>query len=593
MGVFRPVSRKELTFYAQFGLGLSLTPLRTENITSVTAVTQQSARGVVDYQFTQYTSVGLQFLERFAVGLTLPVTWGQSGANPDYGTGSILGSNPFTTVDTTGPAVSDTRLDLRAVAFRSADKRTKFGASLSIFFPTGNRSLTNFGGEGEFTPMIMVQGEHSWRYVTFTGNLGFHFRPKKAINDPTRNNGLGVSDEVRLALGVYVPVAKGKYRVGLNIYSQTGIVSDPVITGQTAFTAQNTPVEWQLEGRMKLGPKNEYWLGAGAGSYIWPGYGAADFRSVLSFGVAIPLTAPEVRPPDPREQQIEEWRQARKKKIDTDGDGMPDDEDACPTVAEDGKAPDPTDGCPAPPDSDGDGIPDPYDKCPDRAEDMDGIEDGDGCPEDDFDMDGVPDTEDACPREPGKPATDPKKNGCAQFIKFTEDRIVILDQVHFKTGSAEILPKSFPMLMEIADVLKANMNIKRLLIEGHTDNTGTLALNTRLSQERADSVRTWLINHGIAEDRLEAEGFGPTRPIDTNATQKGRDNNRRVEFKVLDEADLNKPNMPQAPTRPTPTPADEDGAGAQAPPPKPAPPPPPRPAPKPAPKSAPAEIELD
>ncbi len=111
----------------------------------------------------------------------------------------------------------------------------------------------------------------------------------------------------------------------------------------------------------------------------------------------------------------------------------------------------------------------------------------------------------------------------------------VLQQVHFQTGSATILPDSFPMLSEIVQLLKANPNIKKMMIEGHTDNRGGADYNLDLSKRRAQSVRNWLVEHGIAANRLQSEGYGLTRPIDTNETDEGRAANRRVEFKVTEE----------------------------------------------------------
>jgi outer membrane protein OmpA-like peptidoglycan-associated protein len=243
----------------------------------------------------------------------------------------------------------------------------------------------------------------------------------------------------------------------------------------------------------------------------------------------------------------EKWRSERG--LDSDKDGIPDDIDACPADPEDHLGNDPNDGCPLPPDKDGDGIPDMYDKCPDVPEDKDGIQDGDGCPEDDGDQDGVPDTVDACPREPGKPSADPKANGCPTFIKYEGAIIRILQQVHFQTGSAKILPDSFPMLEEIAKLLKANPQIKRMSIEGHTDNVGAAGMNLQLSTDRAASVLQWLVEHGIDKGRMESHGYGLTRPLpcpdgsppncDSNATDAGRAKNRRVEFKILQQDDPN------------------------------------------------------
>jgi OmpA-OmpF porin, OOP family len=98
-----------------------------------------------------------------------------------------------------------------------------------------------------------------------------------------------------------------------------------------------------------------------------------------------------------------------------------------------------------------------------------------------------------------------------------------------------ILPESFPMLQEITNLLKANKDIKRMRIEGHTDNRGPADVNKKLSGARATSVMNWLVQHGIDAPRLEAQGFGMEKPIEDNATDDGRAKNRRVEFKIVNE----------------------------------------------------------
>src|SRR5262249_18445863 len=100
---------------------------------------------------------------------------------------------------------------------------------------------------------------------------------------------------------------------------------------------------------------------------------------------------------------------------------------------------------------------------------------------------------------------------------------------HFATNKATIYPDSFPMLNEIADVLKSRGEI-RVRIEGHTDIRGGLKKNMKLSQDRADSVRKYLIDRGVDPTHMEPRGFGPTQPIDSNKTASGREANRRVEF---------------------------------------------------------------
>ena len=85
-------------------------------------------------------------------------------------------------------------------------------------------------------------------------------------------------------------------------------------------------------------------------------------------------------------------------------------------------------------------------------------------------------------------------------------------------------------------LLKANPDIKRMSIEGHTDDRGALEMNNRLSQERADSVMKYLTTHGIDESRLEAHGYGPSKPIETNETDAGRQKNRRCEFHITQQS---------------------------------------------------------
>lgn len=215
---------------------------------------------------------------------------------------------------------------------------------------------------------------------------------------------------------------------------------------------------------------------------------------------------------------------------DADGDGIPDAKDACPTVAG-VESPDPKkNGCP--PDRDGDGVPDAQDACPDEVGVHSTNPKFDGCPPDE-DHDGIPNEEDACPTEPGKPDPDPKKNGCPKaYIQGGE--IKITDQVKFRTASAAIVPgkDSEEVLQAVLKVIKDHPEIKKIRIEGHTDNVGGAEYNKKLSAERAASVRKWLVRHGIAGDRLESQGFGFERPLVPNDTADGRRQNRRVEFHI-------------------------------------------------------------
>lgn len=216
---------------------------------------------------------------------------------------------------------------------------------------------------------------------------------------------------------------------------------------------------------------------------------------------------------------------------DNDSDGRPDADDRCPNNAEDPDGFEDEDGCPDP-DNDGDQVADESDRCPTEAEDRDGFQDEDGCPEPDNDQDGIADAEDQCPREPG--AAD--NNGCPRSLRVEEGRIIILQRIEFAVGRATLRRSAHAILGEVRAVLETNPQIQNLRVEGHTDNRGREDRNLELSQQRADAVVAWLVERGIAAERLSAQGFGLTRPIETNDTRRGRALNRRVEFHIVEPA---------------------------------------------------------
>jgi len=232
---------------------------------------------------------------------------------------------------------------------------------------------------------------------------------------------------------------------------------------------------------------------------------------------------------------------------DTDGDGIPDKDDACPQEA----GLQQFQGCP---DTDGDGIADKDDKCPDVAglqnlqgcpdTDGDGIADGDdkcpdvagprdngGCPWPDTDGDGVLDKDDLCPDVKGTTAN----RGCPEV---TEEVVKKLNDygktILFNSGKATFKDETIPVLEAMNAILKEYPHAK-FSIEGHTDSDGSNALNQTLSENRAQAVKTWLVENGIATDRLRAVGFGETVPIASNKNAKGKAQNRRVEVKLIKE----------------------------------------------------------
>src|SRR5690606_14433014 len=125
-----------------------------------------------------------------------------------------------------------------------------------------------------------------------------------------------------------------------------------------------------------------------------------------------------------------------------------------------------------------------------------------------------------------------KKHGCPK-AQIEKGQIKILEQVKFKTASDAILPESNEILQAVKTIMQENPDIELVSIEGHTDSRGGAAYNRALSKRRAASVVRWLIRAGIDKSRFTSQGFGPDKPIDTNETDAGRQNNRRVEFHIV------------------------------------------------------------
>ncbi len=232
--------------------------------------------------------------------------------------------------------------------------------------------------------------------------------------------------------------------------------------------------------------------------------------------------------------------------LDTDGDGIIDSLDKCPTVKGLAKY----DGCPIP-DTDKDGINDEEDKCPT----VPGLARYQGCPIPDTDKDGINDEEDKCPTVPGLaryqgcpiPDTDgdgvndeedkcvtipgPKENfGCPIIPEEVKKRVnTAAKNILFVTGSAKLQKSSFKGLDDVVKIMSENAGMS-LAIDGHTDNVGKDDYNQTLSDNRANSVKAYLVSKGIDESRITATGHGETMPIADNKTAKGRQQNRRSEL---------------------------------------------------------------
>ncbi|MHA4845667.1 OmpA family protein [Flavitalea antarctica] len=204
---------------------------------------------------------------------------------------------------------------------------------------------------------------------------------------------------------------------------------------------------------------------------------------------------------------------------DGDNDGVNDELDKCPALGGTLKY----EGCPIP-DTDGDGINDEIDQCPAEK----GVPKYNGCPVPDKDGDGVNDEEDECPESAGVASN----RGCPEIRQEVIEKVnYAARNIFFNTGSDQIQRKSYPGLDEVASIMQKSPGLK-LQIDGHSDNTGQASRNLRLSQQRAEAVKKYLVSKGIAADRLGATGYGDQKPLAENSTKLGQSTNRRVEMKL-------------------------------------------------------------
>ena len=128
---------------------------------------------------------------------------------------------------------------------------------------------------------------------------------------------------------------------------------------------------------------------------------------------------------------------------------------------------------------------------------------------------------------------------------MTGDSIEIMQVIPFEVNKSRLLKTAGLILDDVVDVILSHPDIKKIEIEGHTDNTGTAEYNMELSSQRAESVRDYLVGSGVSVDRLVAKGYGTTKPVANNNTSAGRAKNRRVDFVILRKGTANeKVDMP-------------------------------------------------
>jgi outer membrane protein OmpA-like peptidoglycan-associated protein len=361
-------------------------------------------------------------------------------------------------------------------------------------------------------------------HVDFTTTLGgtllsYPFRPESGVVAVGSNNLLLEWDagvNIKLLTDKYFLVPYLNAGIGASMYTGTYFAAYIPVGGGLQFNLGdgiflNTQMNYRSQVSVLATNHFNYTLGFNV---------ALKERKVAPVVVAAPPPPP---PPAP---------------VDTDGDGIIDQNDKCPTVPGIAKY----QGCPVP-DTDGDGINDENDKCPT----VKGLAKYEGCPIPDTDKDGINDEEDKCPTVAGVaryqgcpiPDTDgdgindeedkcPHVKGTAEFFGCPYLNFKGQD-IKFANNSTVLTKSSKTELDKGVKVLNDNPLLK-LYVEGHTSSTGTDKLNNKLSLDRAFSVKSYLVGKGITADRLTATGLGSSKPIADNKTKEGQNANRRVEF---------------------------------------------------------------
>lgn len=477
---------------------------------------------IVKDQFYGHFGASLVIVERLRLALNVPVALMTNGQSADWLDRTIAANS--------GTALGDLRIgaDLRLVGRYGGPATLALGAQ--VYLPTGQRTYFTGDGAVRLTP-----------HLSLAGRVGaFQYAVRAALNYRAQDvvlTDVPSGTEVQFAAAAGISVANHSLLIGPELWGST------VVVNNGAFQKETTPFELLFGAHYR--PRN-FRIGVGVGPGLTRGVGTPALRVVGMFEWS--PTVDEDRDHDKIFDDVDACPDvpgvpnADPKKhgcppSDRDGDGFPDDVDACPDVPGVASNDPAKNGCPIPGDRDNDGIIDEEDDCPDEPGPRSDIEGRNGCPIKDSDGDGILDPVDACPTVPGPANADPEKNGCPP-ARIEHDQIVITERVEFKTDSAELLGSSTGILTAVMNILKEHTELKRVLVEGHTDNVGGARYNKGLSERRAKSVVKWLIEHGVEAHRLLDAGIGLERPIDTNDTSAGRQKNRRVEFHILESAGL-------------------------------------------------------
>jgi outer membrane protein OmpA-like peptidoglycan-associated protein len=392
------------------------------------------------------------------------------------GNGTLLSGSP----DLDGGALGDVRLGAKArLLNRNA---LALGLSVGTSFPTGDQDSLEGGASATGRALLLLSMRAGSLHVA--ANAGYLVRRRSRVA------GLMVDDGFVAGVGASYSLMPRKLWALGEVYAniaKSGRRSESMPAESVVGLRYAVAGPWMVQGA----------LGVGIGS----GYGTPKMRGVFSLAYAPQATGVAPPPPPP----------------------------PLPVVVK--KEP------PPPKDSDGDGLVDPEDECPQEAEDKDGFEDSNGCPDLDNDGDKIADIDDACPDEPEVINGIKDEDGCPDegLIVMVENRVVVAETVLFKSARARVKRAGRKTLAAIIDLFKQHPEWDRIVIEGHADSRGKPEYNQWLSEKRAKKTRDAMIKLGMPADKIEAVGFGESRPLVEDTSDEAAAKNRRVEFVMIEK----------------------------------------------------------
>jgi len=494
---------------------------------------------IVRYQFFYHLDANVVLYERLRLAASLPVVLYSLGGQ---GLLEQAAGVPNVAVrSSSGSGVGDARFaaDLRILGQYGGPFTLAAGAR--VFAAIGQETKFTSDGLARVAGRVMAAGKLGrFTYATEVGLL-WHAERDDFVGQP-------FGTDLTFGAAAGLSWMDGIIHLGPELVGST-VVSD---SGAGFLKGPSTPIE--LDFGAKFLVAGAIRLGAAVGTGLTSGFGTSKLRLLASLEWLLPLPRqqePEALPPPSRDldgdgvldesdvcvgvsgpaRPLEPARNGCPDPLDSDGDRIGDELDACPHEAGAASANPALHGCVPSPDTDGDGVADNLDACPSVRGILQAESGLSGCPVD-SDRDGVADAFDGCPSLAGEDTATAMLRGCPK-ARLEQDWIVLNEPVRFTPAGTRILTESEGVLTAVVELLVQHPEIERLNVEGHTDKSGSARANLKLSRERAGSVVAWLVRHGISARRLTSEGFGSSVPVDTNDTEQGRANNRRLELRIM------------------------------------------------------------